>query len=724
MSGPQSLIRHQEAARARVALDTLAIGLPVVLALAVLAWQTLGTVAGLAVALAGLVGLALLALKRAQRFDRAWLIAALDARVPTLEDSSALLFQNPGALKGLAALQQGRLMGRLSEIAALDLRPAWSHRLIAGSAGASALIILIAALWPAGGGSSGDDAAARLPALPGAPRVTTTRLRITPPAYTGLAASEQTALDARIPEGSRVDWTLGMTPQPAVAGVEFPGDARLALDLANGRWTGGKTFARSALYRLDAAGLARQRLHRLEVIADAAPVVRILSPGSQLVMTTPGQARWTPVFEASDDYGVEATAVLRITLTKGEGENITSVERALSLQGQGEARRRRFSTTLDLTREGMAPGSDLIVQLVVSDNRAAGRHVVEGPSVILRWSSDLGLADGLDGMARQVMPAYFRSQRQIIIDAEALIARRARTAPDQFLDRSNALGGDQAQLRLRYGQFMGEEAEGGGGGGLSLPTNDAPAALQLPTNDAPTPPKPKAKPAPLPAGHDAHDGHDHGQASDETFGRMDNVVAQYGHAHDSGDASTLFDPGTRSTLSLALDAMWSSERALRQGKPQEALPHAYRALDLLKTAQQAGRIFLARTSPKLPPIDLSRRLSGKREGIAAGALPSVARTPADAPVAEAWRALGETPGSGAPVRLDALERWARANTSRLPDPLALSAAIDTLRNEPACLDCRRRLRALLWTALERPTAGIQRRQPPGPRGRRYLDALQ
>jgi hypothetical protein len=481
------------------------------------------------------------------------------------------------------------------------------------------------------------------------------------------------------------------------------------------RWTGARAIARPTLYRIEAPGLARQRLHRIDVVADAAPVVRVVSPDSQLVMVTPGQRRWTPVFEATDDYGVGGVASLRITVTQGDGENITFKQRSMPLRGRGDAKRLRFSIPLDLAREGITPGSDLIVQIVVGDNRAPQRHVVEGPSVILRWPADLTLADGLDGALQRAMPAYFRSQRQIIIDAEALIAQRRRLDPDAFVDRSNGLGVDQAQLRLRYGQFMGEETEGGGGGGIALPTNDAPARPALPTSDTPLANAPPPQAAP--------NEHDHtDDAAPSNLGAPIDVVSQYGHAHDTGDAATLFDAGTRSTLSQALDAMWGSERALRQGKPEEALPFAYRALELLKQAQQATRIYLARTGSNLPPVDLSRRLTGKREGIVAGDLISPPRPPADPVLADAWRALDER-SSTTPLNLAALDRWTQANRARLADPLAISVAIDTVRDEPDCLACRRRLRALLWTALERPSASVRRRDAPDARGRRYLDVL-
>ena len=710
-----ALAHHLHAARRRSVLDTLAVGLPVILAVSVAIWRLAGAAGALGTMALGALTLGWKAWRRAGRFDQAWLAAALDDRALALEDSSDLLFQSPDDLKGLAALQHARLRARIAEVATLNLRPDWSRRWIAWTVGLSAVAILTAMFWPQGRGEATGGNGGRSASAPGAPGITGVRLRITPPTYTGQRPFEQSSLDVRAPANSRVEWAVSFLPPPGAANLSFPGAPSLALRREGRRWVGGRLFERSALYRMEADGLPRQRLHRLEMIPDAAPVVRVLSPDSSLVLTAPGQTRWSLIFEARDDYGVAGTAKLQVTVTKGKGENITTTERTMVLSGQGGARLKRFTANLDLAREGLEPGGDMIVQLIVSDNRAPGPQTVEGPSVILRWPTAMGLADGLDGMARQVLPVYFRSQRQIIIDAEALIAQRARITPDAFLDRSNRLGADQAQLRLRYGQFMGEEAEGGGGG-LAIPTNDAPAP-QLPTSDSPTPTKPEEQ-----HDHGPDDGHGHG-AEPSNLGEMGDVVAQFGHAHDTGDAATLFDPGTRSTLAQALDAMWDSERALRQGKPKEALPHAHKALNLLKTAQQATRIFLARAPPKLPPVDMSRRLTGKREGIVSSRLASVARIPADTPAVEAWRMLGEVGRSAAPVRLDALARWVTANQKRLADPLALSAAIDTVRNEPACVDCRRKLRALLWTALERPPVGVLRRGPADAPGRRYLEAL-
>lgn len=716
------LLHHQSAARTRASLDTVALGLPALLVAAALGWRLFGPTGAVTAFVIGISAIAAVAVWRSRRFDLRWLIGELDARIPRFEDSTALLFRDRTAVAGLAALQRDRLESRVHEASAVDLRPGWSQRPILIAWGAAVVLIAAILLWPAANGAETKTAApVRTAAGAVAPVLTGARLRITPPAYTGLPVRQQTALDARMPEGSRVEWLIDFAPQPSMAGLDFPENTPVSLIRDGQRWTGARIVDRPLLYRIEAAGLAQQRLNRLDAVADAEPVVRLVDPQSQLVQLTPGQRTWTPVFEASDDYGVIETATLRITVTRGDGENITFEQRSMSLRGQGAAKQLRFSTTLDLAREGMAAGSDLIVQLVVTDNRSPQRQQVEGPSVILRWPADLAMAEGLDGMAMRIMPAYFASQRQIIINAEALIARRRTLTGDPFLDASNVIGEEQAALRLRYGQFMGEEAEGGGsGGGIILPTADAPSAPALPTADDPAPARPAA--------HDDHDDHEGEGHADEPaaagMGAEVDVLHEFGHAHDDRDAATLFEPRTRSALARALDAMWASERELRQGRPEAALPHAHEALELLKEAQRATRIFLPRLGADLPPVDFARRLTGKREDIVAESPERPERRPADAVAADAWRALEERPGStAAPLALGALDRWARENGGRLADPLALRAAIDTVRNEPACLDCRRRLRALLWTALQRPAPSPGRREAPGQRGQRYLDAL-
>src|SRR5690606_5928465 len=225
------------------------------------------------------------------------------------------------------------------------------------------------------------------------------------------------------------------------------------------------TLEESTLYRIFPAGAPAQPLpplYRLDAVADQPPAVRVLAPEQSLSTMTAGQREWALSFEATDDYGVAADARLQITLAQGTGENITFAESSRSVRGSGPATRRRFDVTLDPVALGLQRGDDLVARLEVRDNRAPRPQAARSPSLILRWppppAPDI---EGRDALAREVQPAYFRSKRQIIIDAEALIGEQQALAPARFRARSDALGVDQRVLRLRYGQFMGEEAEDG-----------------------------------------------------------------------------------------------------------------------------------------------------------------------------------------------------------------------------------------------------------------------
>lgn len=691
-------------------------------ALAAAGWRSAGAAAALSMALLSIAAFAVWGGWQWRKRGHAWAVRELNARRTDMQDSADLLLADAAALNPLQQLQRQRLQQRLGAAPA-DLRSAWPLPRLAAST-LSALIVLAAALaWPARppspAAAPGPASAAAAVAVP--IRMTAQQLRIAPPAYTRLPVREEASLQARAPQGSQLQWRLRFAPQPAAVALVFHDGRRLPLSQHDGDWVGSQRLDASTLYRVEAAGAPSAPaapLHRLDAIADRPPQLKVIAPERSLSLMTLGQRSWEVVFEGSDDYGIAANAQLRITLAQGTGENITFRETTVGVPGRGDATRKRYTHRLDLAALGLAAGDDLVVQLSVDDNRAPRPQNARSPSLILRWPSDLGNeSSGLEGMVKKTLPAYFRSQRQIIIDAEALLKEKPRLAGDRFVERSDAIGVDQRILRLRYGQFLGEEAEG--------------APKPPPTND----------------GEDSHDDegdehdhdrdstvagadhdHDHGTppAQSTGFGREADVLAEYGHTHDHAEAATLLDPETRATLKQALDQMWQSELQLRQGHPERALPYAYKALEFIKQVQQASRIYLARVGPELPPIDESRRLSGDRAGLARRADTLAAATAADPTIGSLWQALETGPASGAAeaaADLDALERWLREHPAQAGDPLSLIAAIDALRRQPDCDQCRERLRTLLWPLLARPAANVPRRDGGDAAGQRYLDAL-
>ncbi|WP_252255299.1 DUF4175 domain-containing protein [Lysobacter capsici] len=662
----------------------------------------------------------------ARRLDTQWLIRRLNTLRADMDDSADLLFASPQGLTGLQTLQRARLQDRLAHATPVDLRPAWSTKRSVLSLLIAALVFAAIVLWPmpkpAAPALDALSPAPAVAALPGQPRLTEQALRVDPPGYTRLAPRGEPTLEARVPQGSNLRWTLRFQPQPASAALVFHDGLRLPLRRQGEDWIAQRVLPKSALYRIEAAGAApaqSRRLYRLDVTPDRAPQLRVLEPDRGLTLMAQGQRAWPLVFEATDDYGLAAAAQLRITLAQGSGENITFREQRISLHGTGAAAQKRYAHRLDLAALGFAVGDDLIVQLSVDDNRSPQPQNALSPSLILRWPADLGSeATGIEGMVKTTLPAYFRSQRQIIIDAEALIAQRRKLSADEFLKRSDAIGVDQRLLRLRYGQFLGEEAEGE----PRLPTND-----EAPAADADGEHKDEHDDKATATAAAPHDDHDHApSAAPAKFGEEGAVLEEYGHTHDHAEAATLLDPGTRKLLKAALDEMWQSELHLRQGEPKLALPYAYKALGFIKQVQQASRIYLARVGPELPPIDESRRLGGDRKGLARREDALIAANAADPLLGSLWLQLQAAPGSSEAAAIDygALERWLSAHDARVADPLAFAAALDSLRNQPECASCRAQLRSLLWPLLTRPPASVTPRDAGDATDRRYFEALQ
>ncbi|WP_353085981.1 hypothetical protein [Stenotrophomonas sp.] len=714
-----TLQRGWQRARRRQWWVTTALAVPLALALSAVTWRIAGFNAFTVVLLLALLISVGLATGRARRLDRQWLIRRLDEH-PVAQDSADLLFAAPEALNPLQQRQRAHVeaavQSRLPE-----LRPRWPGRWVLASAVISLVVMALAFGWPRGQNAAplfpGAAAPPATPAQP--PQLRSTRLEITAPAYTGQAARVQNALDGKVAQDSRLQWSLRFTAQPQTAALQFHDGQRIALQRNGDQWTAQWTATRPALYRVVTEPALRDtRLYRLDVVPDRPPVVRVIAPDRSLVLGTPGQRQWPLQFEATDDYGVVATAQLKITLAQGSGENITFREQTFSLSGTGPATQRRFARTLDLAALGATEGNDVIAQLTVRDTHTPTAQSAQSSSVILRLPSAAEIqGTDMEGMVKKTLPAYFRSQRQIIIDAEALIKLRGKLPAEEFVKRADAIGVDQRILRLRYGQFLGEESEGGA---KPPPTSDT-----LPTSDVPASTHDDhdhdGEPAQAQAGHDDHD---HGAPTDGTaavFGSATDVLSEYGHTHDHAEAATLLDPKTRATLKAALDQMWSSEGELRQGQPERALPYAYKALGFIKEVQQAERIYLARVGPELPPIDESRRMTGDRADLASRTLPLRALDAPDQAIVAVWQQLADP--ASAPD-LDALTQWLRRNEARLPDPLSLAATIEELRIAPDCADCHQALRAQLWRALLRPLPQVPRRNAPDAMGQRYLDALE
>ncbi|MEO7917672.1 MAG: hypothetical protein ABIR16_08525, partial [Dokdonella sp.] len=650
------------------------------------------------------------------------------------EDSASLLFAPSDSLTTLQSLQRTRLLTRLGEDNAPDLRDRWpSRKLIINTVMGVAAIAAIALLQPRSNGFfASTESMSSEPTKP-VSTLTAIKLDIAPPAYTNLPARSESSLDAKAAQGSQLRWQLRISPRPASAKLSFHDGSSLELIRDGDDWSGERKLETSTLYRIELHGvppLSDQSLHRIDAIADLAPEIRVIEPDRSLTLLASEQETWPLRFEAHDDYRL-GDASLLVTLAQGTGENITVKEQTIALTGTEvvstttmNGQTRSYENTLDLAALGIARGDDVIVRLSVSDNAQPQPNTTRSASFILRWPPEPSVeSSAMEGIVQNTLPAYFRSQRQIIIDSEALIAEQPQLDEPNVLKRSDSIGVDQKILRLRYGQFLGEEFESGHSPGGTEATDHDGHADEAGADANSAAPGSAVKDE---AQKDQLVDHDHEANAPEasTFGNEGNILAEYGHVHDQAEAATLLDPVTRKILKSALDEMWQAELHLRTGEPALALPYEYRALGFIKQVQQASRIYLARVGLELPQVDEERRLTGKREDLTDRADPLVGAVHDDAIVADTWTALDNASASRtASVDLTALERWVRDQQARLPDALGVIAAIDEVRRVPGCAECRQRLQARLWPLLPGSAAHASPRQRIDVAGAAWLDAL-
>ncbi|SFV07694.1 DUF4175 family protein [Pseudoduganella namucuonensis] len=491
----------------------------------------------------------------------------LDAAFPALEDSSELLASEPAS--AIARLQRKRLQARLLDVLNDD-----GYRAIARTRVRWRVLPLILSLLAAGAAWALQQVAAPKPAAssasaaarPAAPGELT--LRVTPPAYTKAAAFETAAKDIQIPQYSDVRWCFARPGEPASA-VELSDGQSLPVARECAAWKA----TESVFWRARHLPTAR---HNILVTPDQPPRVAIAAPKEAIHLLAAGAKNVQLSVSTRDDYGI-VRASLHMTLARGSGENIRFSDKEMPLPQSNDPRGRQWQKNWSLEELGMEPGDELYFFVRATDNAPEHPHTVQSPTYTLRLPGPQ--AESLDATALPtlVKPENLRSQRQIIIDTEQLVADMPKLGPAALRARSEAIAGDQAKLRLRYGQFLGEES--------TLFGDDE---------------------------HGPGDSHDHGGSAPAPggFGKMDNVLQRFGHAHDEADNATIFDPQTKEVLRRALKAMWEAEKQLRAIAPKPALPPEYKALAAIKELQQAERVYLHRTAFVPPAIKEEKRMSG------------------------------------------------------------------------------------------------------------------
>jgi hypothetical protein len=427
---------------------------------------------------------------------------------------------------------------------------------------------------------------------------------INAPAYTGLSTVSFADPNIKAVEGSVVSWKLSFSSAPQQALIIFSGSDTLVLKQEQSRLTGSAKVFNTGFYQVawqQDGDWKASDFYKLEVAADLPPQLAIRDlPQFQ-------QFEWSDVqkisvkTDLSDDYGLK-DAYLIATVAKGSGESVKFREEKLLFDKPQTISGRKVlaERVIDLKKMGLEPGDELYFYVEAWDNKFPKQQTERTETYFLQLKDTASYIVSNDGgLGVDLMPEYFRSQRQIIIDSEKLVADRGKIKKEIFDNTSNGLGHDQKVLRLRYGQFLGEEFESG------ITETYEPEEVAAPTNTDEAMKQ-------FGHAHDTENEHnlvpqgDHEHSGEEE----ENPLEAFAHMHDSEEEATFYIQSVKTKLRAALSMMWDAELHLRMNSPEESLPYQYKILKLLKEISNDSRIYVHRTGFDPPPIKEEKRLSG------------------------------------------------------------------------------------------------------------------
>lgn len=441
------------------------------------------------------------------------------------------------------------------------------------------------------------------------PTLKETSILVNAPGYTRINEQIFGFESISVPSNSKIQWRITTGEETDSVHLVFAEGNRMALHRNENFYEGEIEVVESRIYQIAISNsdtVIFSEYISFTVISDQAPGFIVKAPAVIRSYISQTKKSFTVEIEVGDDYGI-TELTLEATLARGSGENVRFRERTLAfdeVQGMG-TKKIEAKTILHSDSLEMEPGDELYFYASATDNRPSPQISRSDTYFIIYSDTSKVNQIEFSGLAIDLVPEYFRSQRQLIIDTEKLLSEQASLSKEEFGRRSEIIGYDQNLLRKRYGDYLGQEDEGFSMGG------------------------------PADSGEEAEDhDHDHGQeeghddhVEDENLNGMglenqlsdaaSNIDSEFFHDHGSPEMNTLFAASPRQMLKDALDNMWNSELYLRTKDPETSLPYQYQALELLKKVQQANRQYTRKAGYKLPPIPESeKRLSGEYDDFA------------------------------------------------------------------------------------------------------------
>jgi hypothetical protein len=442
-------------------------------------------------------------------------------------------------------------------------------------------------------------------------RIENIEIHIQPPTYTGLDSTQSDKLDLEVAEGSLVKWSLSFSMAQSAYALEMSDGERLELTPAGGVvWQTKTTVRQSDLYKIIAIDGNNEatidEIYTLSIILDQAPDIRVMEPEvSILEIPKNGPASFTSTALVKDDYGIHTVKIMA-SVAKGSGEGVKFRDQQLSFDESSVTENGSlYQREWDLQALGMEPGDEIYFTVIATDNKQPEPNTGRSETLIVRWLEDETTGLAAEGLAIDFIPEFFKSQRQIIIDTEQLIEDENKLQLQQFKDTSYEIGQAQADLKYKYGQYLGDEFGEGPGEQLGIMHEIAQSNASANAG------------ASEDASETESDGHEHdGAASiNSRMNTTAEILQLFGHDHGDPEIGPITKRNPVALMKRAVSEMWQAEKHLMQAEPELALPFEYEAYKYLKLARQADRIYVKRLGFEPPPVTEDRRLTGDLDEI-------------------------------------------------------------------------------------------------------------
>ena len=550
------------------------------------------------------------------RFNNTLFVQYLNTHYTILEESADLLLKEGASLSELQQLQLQKTIQRFGAlyptIKIPNSLPQTTGILIISFIG----YVILGSFAPIYSGSQTEKSIVDLYKLnakveSGVAIISFLSIKVFPPAYTNLSAFESTTSNLKVPEGSLVKWNIHFSDSILFAHILLSGKDSIGFTLNKGNYQSNIQVSEPGFYQIQwqDAKLHISEYFKIEVIKDESPKISIADLNQFTRLSFANQLQVSLKANLSDDYGL-TNAVIIATVSKGSGESVKFREEKIRFENPSVIAGKQVKATrnLNLNKLGMEPGDELYFYVEAWDNKTPIPNYSRTETFFIALqdtTKEVAVDD--DGLGVDLMPEYFRSQRQIIIDTEKLLREKKIRSVQEFKSTSNELGYDQKVLRLRYGQFLGEEFEDQIGKAIIPEDNDES------TEDV-------AKK--FGHAHDKENEHNlvadkksaspsHSKEGNVKDGREnENPLEAFAHEHDNGEEATFFVQSVRAKLKAALTVMWDAELYLRLYEPSKSLPYQYTALKLLKEISNDSRIYVHRTGFDPPPLKEEKRLTG------------------------------------------------------------------------------------------------------------------